>query len=688
MSIARRLIYLAVILLLAVPLESFVVSPLTFLQGRHSRHGPLHHAAQRLEEQEEDPLIPREFLFENPDYRDPALSPDGKYLAYLAPAADLSFPYIYLRNLTDGSSSENKEDRQVTNGTARGLSYFLWAQDSRTIFYLLDTTGRENQHLWVIDALDAHAEARDLTPFDNVKVQTLITNRHQVDQVLIGTNQRDSAVFDIYRCYFQTGELLLDTLNPGNVVGWGADENSFRIRQALVRNQADSSTALLIRKDVDNDEWQEMYTWPYGEEGTFVDFVSNDACYITSSVGRDTTALFLMNFTTGDMRLISSNEKCDCGQVVLDKDTKLVRAVSYTYARTEWVFMDPHLQHDFDALSSQGSDVRVWSKSRDETLWVADRHRSDGPTEFVLYNQTARTAMSLFCSRPGLLRYPLVAMEDVRIKARDGLELVAYLTRAKVNQPTPLILLVHGGPWTRDYWEFSPTAQWFANRGYATLQVNFRGSTGYGKAFKNKGDRGWGVGGMQHDLTDSVQWAVQQGIADPRKICIYGGSYGGYACLAGLAFTPEVYACGVDIVGPSNVKTLLDSIPSYWGPLRNQTLRRIGDVDMDEDFNRRISPLFHVDKIKAPLLIAHGSNDVRVKQAEADQIAFAMHERGIPVQYVVYPNEGHGIRRPQNRVDFSGRVERFLQEHLGGRAAVFNLPEGSTATFPLSDQQA
>ena len=274
-------------------------------------------------------------------------------------------------------------------------------------------------------------------------------------------------------------------------------------------------------------------------------------------------------------------------------------------------------------------------------------------------------------------------MEDVRIQARDGLELVAYLTRAKADTPTPLVLCVHGGPWARDFWGFNSAAQWFANRGYACLQVNYRGSSGYGKSFLHKGDKEWGVGAMQHDLSDSVAWAIEQGIAEKDKVCIYGGSYGGYACLAGLTFTPELYACGVDIVGPSNIKTLLDSIPPYWGPMRNDMLLKIGDVDADEAFNEKISPLFHVDQIRAPLLIGQGANDPRVKQAEADQIAFGMARKQIPVEYVLYPDEGHGWARPANRIDFNGRTEDFLAKHLGGRAEAFEAPEGATATFPL-----
>ena len=340
-----------------------------------------------------------------------------------------------------------------------------------------------------------------------------------------------------------------------------------------------------------------------------------------------------------------------------------------------------------EELGPEGAEVGIASKSRDEKTWAVSYRRDDGPTEYVVYDQVAKTTEPLFVSVPAMLDYTFAPMEDVRITARDGLELVAYLTRADDSKPTPLVLLVHGGPWARDFWGFTPTAQWFANRGYACLQVNFRGSTGYGKSFLHKGDKQWGVGTMQHDLSDAVAWAVENQVADPEKVCIYGGSYGGYATLAGMTFTPELYKCGVDIVGPSNIKTLLDSIPPYWGPLRNDMLRKIGDVDADPAFNEAISPLFHVDKIAAPLLIGQGANDPRVKQAEADQIAFAMAAKGIAVEYVLYPDEGHGWARPDNRIDFNGRAEQFLAAHLGGRAEPFEKPAGSTAQFPLLEKK-
>lgn len=651
-------------------------------------------------------IIPRQVLFGNPTYSSPKLSPDGRFLAYLAPNED-NVLNVFVRPVVE-SDDEAAPARVVTRDESRGIRSFKWAEllnndsDDRiyTILYLQDKQGDENFHLWAVSlseslllSTETIPDARDLTPGDNVKASTLITNKRYPNQLLVGTNERDSSCFDMYRIEnFQQEDSMtktLDTQNPGNVVGWGVEDESFQVRFSLVRNQKDSSSTLQVRASSEA-PWKELITFPYGEEGSFVEFCNDGgkSCYITSTLNRDTKALLQVDLETGaTIREIFATDACDVGGIMLDDDTKRVRMVSYNIARRERFFFDKELEQDFERLEQLGPagnpEVSIVSKTKDETLWVVGYTRSDGPTEYQLYDQVAKTLKPLFVSRPELLKYKFAPMEDVRIPTRDGLELVGYLTRPKERGATPLILKVHGGPWARDFWGFSAVDQWFANRGYATLSVNFRGSTGYGKTFLHKGDCEWGVGSMQHDLTDSVLWAIEQGIADPDKVCIYGGSYGGYACLAGLTFTPDLYKCGVDIVGPSNVKTLLDSIPSYWGPLRNQMLLKIGDVDGDEAFNKKISPLYHVDQIKAPLLIGQGANDPRVKQAEADQIASSMKAKGIPVEYVLYPDEGHGFARPDNRIDFNGRVELFLKKHLGGRAEEFEKPEGSTAKFPL-----
>jgi len=634
-------------------------------------------------------IIPREVLFGNPKYASPKISPDGTYLSYLGPNKE-GVLNVFVRPTVD---ENNDNARMVTKDMSRGIRQYSWAPDSETILYLQDFEGDENFHLWAIDATnsDDTVVAKDLTPGENVKASNLITNKRFPDQILVGTNERNPACFDMYRVQYKTGEKVLDTENPGDVLGWGSEDFSFEVREALVKNQEDSSSTVRVRDGTDT-EWRDLATFPYGEDGNLVEFCADDGetCLMTSSVGRETSALLKVDLKTGEtLDIISANDKCDVGGIVLDDDTKEVKAISYNYARTERVFFNKDFEEDYEVLKSLGPDnceVGTASKTRDEKTWIVAYTRSDGPTEYVIYDQEKKQTRPLFVSKPDLLDYKFSPMEDVRVQARDGLELVGYVTRADTEKKTPLILLVHGGPWARDYWGFNAQAQWFANRGYATLQMNYRGSTGYGKNFLHKGDGQWGVGTMQHDLTDSVQWAIDKGIADPDNICVYGGSYGGYATLAGLTFTPDVYKCGVDIVGPSNIKTLLDSIPAYWGPLRNDMLKKIGDVDADEEFNRKISPLYHIDKIKSPLLIGQGANDPRVKQAEADQIAFAMQKKGIPVEYVLYPDEGHGFARPDNRIDFNGRAEKFLAKHLGGRAEAYEeILAGATATFPLQE---
>mmetsp|Transcript_53638 Transcript_53638/g.130657 ORF Transcript_53638/g.130657 Transcript_53638/m.130657 type:complete len:692 (+) Transcript_53638:175-2250(+) len=641
----------------------------------------------KSESTSDERLIPREILFGNPEKTSPKLSPDGKYLAFLAPSQDLNVLNVFVRELSDPST-----DRQVTDDRSRGIRQVLWAEDSQTILYLQDHEGDENFHLYMCDVTDPNSKARDLTPGENVKASSVMTNKRYPNEIKVGTNQRDSKVFDMYRCNYKDpdSKLVLDTENPGDVVGWGAEDESFEIREAVVRNQADSSTTVRVR-DSANDEWRDLLHFPYGEEGGLVEFGTDGTCYVLSTLGRDTKALLQVDLETGEtINELYSDEKCDVGRIFLDDDTKKLRMVATNYARTERIFFDEELEKDYKVLKEQGptdAEVGIASRTKDEKLWVVVYSRSDGPSEYRLYDQVEKKTTPLFVTKPDLLEYKLAPMEDIHFTARDGLDIVGYLTRATTEGPSPLILLVHGGPWARDFWGFNANAQWFANRGYSTLQINFRGSTGYGKTHLHKGDKEWGVGTMQHDLTDAVQWAIQEGIADPEKVCIYGGSYGGYACLAGLTFTPDLYCCGVDIVGPSNVKTLLDSIPPYWGPLRNQMLLKIGDVDTDSEFNEKISPLFHTDKIKAPLLIGQGANDPRVKQAEADQIAFNMQKKDIPVEYVLYPDEGHGFARPANRIDFNGRSENFLAKYLGGRAEPFVTPEGSTAKFPLLEKE-
>jgi dipeptidyl aminopeptidase/acylaminoacyl peptidase len=502
------------------------------------------------------------------------------------------------------------------------------------------------------------------------------------NEMLVGMNLRDRRVFDMHRVDLTTGAIVLDTENPGDVVGWITDPE-FRIRGAQAQSPKDASTTLRVR-DAAGAPWRDLLAWPFGENGGAVDFTADGkAMYVSTSLGADTMRLVKVDLATGkELETIASDAKVDVGDAIVHPDSKAVQAVGFNYLKNEWKVLDPAIRADFEALAVvRRGEFYLGTRDRADRNWIVTYQTDDGPVAWYAYNRDTKRAELLFVSQPELEKYRLAKMEPVVITARDGFELVSYLTvPAGVEAKNlPLVLNVHGGPWGRDTWGFDPEAQWLANRGYATLQVNFRGSTGFGKKFLNAGNGEWGVGTMQHDLTDAVKWAISKGIADPKKVCIYGGSYGGYATLAGLVFTPELYSCGVDIVGPSNIKTLFASIPPYWAPIKTQFVRRVGDVENDAALNQKISPLFHADKVRVPLIIAQGANDPRVNIREADQMVKAMRDKGLAVTYVVYTDEGHGFARPDNRLDFYGRVDEFLGKHLGGRVEPWKEIKGTSA---------
>ena len=624
-------------------------------------------AAQNL------PLIPRQTLFGNPVKASPQLSPEGTRLSYLAPS-DKGVLNVWVRTI--GQS----DDAQVTNDTHRGIRIHFWAEDGKHLFYLQDLNGDENFHVYSVD-LEAKV-VRDLTPFQGVRAANIMVDRQHPNEMLVGLNLRDRRVFDMYRIDLASGALTLDTQNPGDVLGWLTDPD-FQIRAAQAQNPLDASTILRVRDSRDA-PWRTLLTLPFGENGGIDGFTADGkALYVETSMGADTARLVKVDIASAkELETISVDPKVDVGDVMIHPDTHKVVAVGFSYLRNEWRVLDPDFKADFAALAKLGrGEFYPAGRDRADKNWLVTYMVDDGPISYYVYNRDTQKAELLFVSRPDLAKYTLAKMESVVIKARDGFQLVSYLTRpvGAVAKKLPLVLNVHGGPWARDGWGYNPEAQWFANRGYATLQVNYRGSTGFGKKFLNSGNGQWGVGAMQHDLTDAVKWAIAKGIADPKKICIYGGSYGGYATLAGLAFTPELYACGVDIVGPSNIRTLLQSIPPYWAPMKKQFVMRVGDAEKDDELNKKISPLFHAGDIRAPLIIAQGANDPRVNIRESTQMVEALRAKKLPVTYVVYTDEGHGFARPDNRLDFYGRVDEFLAKYLGGRAEPLQEIKGSAA---------
>ena len=593
---------------------------------------------------------PRELLFGNPEKASPKVSPDGRRWAYLAP--DEGVLNVWL-------GPEGGPAKPLTKDRGRGIRTFLWAEDERSILYLQDKDGDENWHLYQTDV--ETGATRDLTPYPGVQASIVATEPRFPDQILVAVNDRDARAHDVWRYSLKDGSRTLEATNPGDAVGWLADAE-LKIRLCLA-SLPDGGTALRLREGAG---WRDFLTCgPEDKLGAHGFAPGGESLYVESSVGRDTAVLLEVPLDGGPGVVLAESPDADLGGVLLHPRTYRAEAAAFETDRLRWRVLDPALAGDFEALATLGGDVTIHSRSDDDSIWYVLVNRADASPSFWRWDRRARKSRFLFATRPKLDGYALSPMEAVSYEARDGRRIYAYLT-APAGAPgrrLPLVLLVHGGPWVRDRWGFHPEAQWLAGLGAACLQVNYRGSAGFGKAHLHAGDREWGAK-MQDDLTDAVRWAVARGIADPGRVAIYGGSYGGYAALAGAAFTPGVYRCAIDVVGPSNLVTLIRSIPPYWEPMKRVFDLRVGSVDTEEEFLKSRSPLFSADKIDIPLLIAQGANDPRVKQAESEQIVAALRARGKPVEYLLYPDEGHGFAKPANRLDFYAKAEAFLGRHL------------------------
>ena len=609
------------------------------------------------------PLISRDLLFGNPERFRPGISPNGESLAWLAPD-EKNVLQVWVRPLAAKEGSV-----AVTADKKRGIRSYSWSEDSKSILFTQDADGDENSHVFQVEL--ASKNIRDLTPWQGVRASIEATSSKQPNVILVSANVRDRKAMDIWRIALDTGAAALDTENPGDVSGWGVD--SQLLVRAAVATTKEGGTELRVR-DAVKAPWKPLITVGLEENLEFVDFTEDGrSIVIKSSITADTTRLLEKSLKSGAERVLGFSEKSDVGGVLGYPTRHGVRAVSFELdGRMGWVPVEPSMKGDLDALklALQG-DFYVSSMDAADAKWIITETSDLAPQRFWTFDRKTKKVELLFTAQPKLEGLPLAPMKPMIITARDGLALPAYLTLppGKAAKGLPMVLLVHGGPWGRDTWGQNSTAQWLANRGYAVLQVNFRASTGYGKRFLNAGNRQWGLA-MHEDLLDAVAWAVKDGVADPKKVAIMGGSYGGYATLAGLAFTPDTFACGVDIVGPSNIFTLLATVPPYWAAFRRQLISRIGDPEnpADKEMLTKASPLFSAEKIKVPLLIGQGANDPRVKPAESEQIVAAMEKNGLPVTYVLYPDEGHGFARPDNRVDFFARAEGFLAKCLGGRA--------------------
>ncbi len=619
------------------------------------------------------PIIPRTVLLGNPSKAQPRISPDGARIAYLAPSPQ-GVLNVWVRTLG------KEDDAMVTHDDHRGIRQFGWAPDGHLI-YLQDVGGNENFHVYRADL--AGGAATDLTPFEGVRAQNLQFDPAHPGEMLVGLNQRDPKVFDMVRVNIATGESKLDTQNPGDVLGWVTD-GQFVIRACMAASQSDGSQTLRVRDAVDA-AWRDLATWSADENGDVIGFAPDGrSLYVESSIGSDVQRVVRIDAATGKtLETLASDPRCDAGEAITDPAGHQLQAIAFTWQRRDWKVLDPRVGADFAGLAkAHAGDVTLISRDTQDRHWTVSYAVDNGPVQYGVWDRDTKSFTPLFVNLPELQKYTLAKVEPTLVPTRDHHTMVSYLT-LPVGVPAkqlPMVLFVHGGPWGRDVWGFDPQAQWLANRGYAVLQVNFRASTGFGKTFLHLGDKQWG-GTMQDDLTDAVKWAIAKGIADPKRVAIMGGSYGGYATLAGVTFTPDLYACGVDIVGPSNLKTLLEATPPYWATMRKMLYLRMGDVDRDSVFNRKVSPVFHVDQVKVPLLIGQGANDPRVNVRESTQMVEAMRGRGLAVEYVVYADEGHGFARPENRLDFYGRAEEFLARHLKGRSEAFVTVDGATASL-------
>lgn len=605
------------------------------------------------------PLIPRDVLFGNPVKAMPQLSPAGDRLAYIAPLDGVLNVWV---------GPVGGEAEPVTHDTDRGIRVCFWAHDNTHLLYLQDKGGDENWRLFKVDPR-TRAET-DLTPFEEVQAQVVAHDRRRPHELLIGLNRDDPQLHDVYRLDLRTDALTKITANPGDVIGWVGDAD-LAVRAAVAATP-DGGTRLLVR-DRPEDAWRAAVEWSPEDgmsSGPHAFTADGAGLYLIDSRDVNAGRLVRLDIADGGTTVIAEDPRYDVGDVVIHPETREVQMVAFIRARAEWEVLDESVRRDVEGIRALNSgDFDLVSRTHDDDRWIVGFTEATRAVSWWLWDRTAQRGELLFHARPALLDYTLAPMEPVAFDARDGLRIEGYLTRppAAGDGPLPMVLNVHGGPWHRDTWGYDPEAQWLANRGYAVLQVNFRGSTGYGKQFLNAGNREWG-GKMHDDLVDAVRWAVDQGVADPERVAIYGGSYGGYAALVGATFTPEVFRCAVDIVGPSNLITFIETIPPYWSTFIHMLHERVGNPETEADFLKSRSPLTHVESIRIPMLIAQGANDPRVKQSESEQIVAAMREKGIPHEYLLFEDEGHGFAKPANRLRFYAAAEAFLAEHLGGRA--------------------
>jgi len=629
-------------------------------------------------------LVPRNIFFGNPSRIQGRVSPDGTQMSFLAPVDGVL-------NLWVGPLGNFDAARPVTQDTGSGIDSHQWALNSRNVLYIRDTGGDEDFHIYSVD-LETN-ETIDLTPFDKTTGQFVGSSYRHPDEFLLGINNRDQRWHDVWRVNVRTGDRELVEQHD-RFSGFVTDLD-LNVRLAM---EPTRDGGLLVLKRLPSGDWVEIFKIEKDDALTSqpIAFTEDGTEFLMlDSAGRDKSALLLVNIDTVERTLVAESELGDISDAIVDPKTNEPLAFAVNHHRTEWFGLTDAVEKDIAHLrDTLTGEISVLGQTRDNRKWVVISDSPRDPLIYYAYDRDSGAVVKLFTSRPDLGGKPLNEMHPVSIRSRDGLELVSYLTLpphsdadddGRPDSPVPMVLDVHGGPWGRNEYGYSSWAQWLSNRGFAVLQVNFRGSTGFGKSFLNAGDKQWAAD-MHNDLIDAVDWAVAEGIASADKIAIAGGSYGGYATLVGMTFTPEKFACGVDIVGPSNLVTLLQSIPPYWESFVETFAQRVGDHRTEEGqlFLRSRSPLYKADEIVRPLLIGQGANDPRVKKQEADQIVAAMQENKLPVTYVLYPDEGHGFDRPENRESFYAIMEVFLNNCLGGRSQpIGDALAGSSTQVPV-----
>jgi len=614
-------------------------------------------------------LIPRGVLFGNPERVLPQLSPDGTRLAWIAPHEGVLNVWVAPLRIDPGRDGETvgwSAARVVTDDRDRGIRMFSWAHDGRHLLYIQDTGGDENWRLHDVN-LDT-GQRRDLTPFPDVQARLVAASKKFPTQILIGLNRDNPQLHDVYRLDLLSGEMSLEVKNPG-FIGWLADEDM--VVRAGYAPQPNGEMQLMVRERL-LDEWRTLMTVPADDvTGSNVISFSADgrSLLAITPFEANTARLIRMDVASGAIEVLAEDAEADVDGVVLHPDTREPQIVIVLKDRAEYLVLDASVEADLAAIRAlHRGDPSISDRENPDSPWMVGFTNDTGPATYFVYDSAGRRGRFLFSARPALDRYQLAAMEPFSFTARDGLTVHGYASfpPGADRAGLPAVLDVHGGPQVRDVWGYDPEAQWFANRGYVCIQVNYRGSTGYGKAFVTAGDRQWGAK-MHDDLIDAVDHVAGRGWVDRKRVAIYGGSYGGYAALVGAAFTPDVFCCAVDIVGPSNLKTLLETIPPYWAPMIAQLYKRVGNPETDTEFLWSRSPLSRAHDIRIPLLIAQGANDPRVKQAESEQIVAALEEAGIDHEYMLFPDEGHGFAKPANRLKFYAAAERFLARYLGGR---------------------